>query len=71
MTAISEELEQEQSMVSHNLKPLERCGLVLIERRGREKVYSLNRKTVETIFRAVEHHAENFCPVKGRCEHSR
>lgn len=71
MTAISEELEQEQSMVSHNLKPLERCGLVLIERRGREKVYSLNRKTVETIFRAVEHHAENFCPAKGRCEHSR
>lgn len=71
MTAISEELEQEQSMVSHNLKPLERCGLVLIERRGREKVYSLNRKTVETIFRTVEHHAENFCPAKGRCEHSR
>ena len=71
VTAISEALEQEQSMVSHNLKPLERCGLVFIERRGREKVYSLNRKTVETIFTAVEHHAENFCPAKGRCEHSR
>ena len=71
MTAISEELEQEQSMVSHNLKPLERCGLVFIERMGREKVYSLNKKTVVTIFTAVEHHAENFCPTKGRCEHSR
>ena len=69
--AISEALEQEQIMVSHNLKPLERCGLVFIERRGREKVYSLNRKTVETIFTVVEHHAENFCPTKGRCEHSR
>lgn len=44
---------------------------MFIERRGREKVYSLNRKTVETIFTVVEHHAENFCPTKGRCEHSR
>ncbi len=44
---------------------------MFIERRGREKVYSLNRKTVETIFRAVKNHAENFCPAKGRCEHSR
>lgn len=44
---------------------------MFIERRGREKVYSLNRKTVETIFTVVEYHAENFCPTKGRCEHSR
>jgi DNA-binding transcriptional ArsR family regulator len=34
VTDISEALNQEQSMISHNLKPLERCRFVFSERRN-------------------------------------
>ena len=42
VTEIAKALDQEQSMVSHNLKPLVRCSLVLVKRRWKERRYSLN-----------------------------
>ncbi len=68
--ALVEALGQEQSMVSHNLKTLERCNLVSSERRGKEKIYSINRETVESIFRVVERHAARHCPYHGICPDS-
>ena len=70
VTSLAETLGQEQSMVSHNLKSLERCALVSSERRGKEKVYSINPETVEGIFRVVENHATNHCPSRGTCPNS-
>ena len=63
-------INQEQSMVSHNLKPLERCGFVTSTRQGRKRVYRLNRDTVEEIFAIVATHATRFCPDPGCCPHS-
>jgi DNA-binding transcriptional ArsR family regulator len=71
VTAIAEALDQEQSMISHNLRPLERCRLILPERRGKEKLFHLNMETMERIFSAVENHAEKYCPVKGQCPNSK
>jgi len=71
VTTIAEALDQEQSMISHNLRPLERCRLILPERRGREKLFRLNMETMEPIFRAVENHAEKYCPSKGQCNNSK
>ena len=42
VTSLAEAIGQEQSMISHNLKTLERCNLVHSERKGKEKVYSIN-----------------------------
>ena len=64
---ISDELAQEQSMVSHNLRPLTRCGFVTAERRWREKVYHLNKDTMEPLFDLIKTHAERYCPRKGKC----
>lgn len=71
VTDLAEALGQEQSMVSHNLRTLERCNLVSSERRGKEKMYSVNRETVEGLFRVVETHAERHCPFHGACSESR
>ncbi len=71
VTDLADALGQEQSMVSHNLRTLERCNLVNSERRGKEKMYSVNRETVEGIFRVVENHAEKHCPFHGACSESR
>ena len=58
-------------MVSHNLKTLEKCNLVSGERRGKEKVYSINSETVGGIFKVVENHAARHCPYQGACPESK
>lgn len=70
VSQLSTALGQEESMISHNLKKLVRCGLAYSTREGKSKVYSLNRETAEAIFNAVKTHAEKHCPFKGRCPRS-
>ena len=67
VTEISEALNQEQSMISHNLKPLERCRFIFSERRKKERFYSLNKETMEKLFKIFSYHAEKYCPTGGKC----
>ena len=67
VTEISETLNQEQSMISHNLKPLERCRFVFSKRRKKERFYSLNKETMEQLFKIFSYHAEKYCPTEGKC----
>ncbi len=67
VTQIAESLGQEQSMISHNLKPLVECRFVYVERRGKERVYSVNHGTVDPLFKVVKNHAVSYCPSGGRC----
>ena len=67
VTEISEGLNQEQSMISHNLRPLVRCSLVFSERRKKERFYSLNRETMNPLFKLSAYHNSKFCPAEGKC----
>jgi len=62
VTEIADVLNQEQSMISHNLKPLVRCGFVLVERKGKERIYTLNERTMKPLFKIVEKHTDAYCP---------
>jgi DNA-binding transcriptional ArsR family regulator len=64
---LASSLGQEQSMVSHNLKPLLKCNFVCIQKQGKKRVYSANQETIGTIFAVIENHAEKYCPSEGRC----
>jgi DNA-binding transcriptional ArsR family regulator len=64
---LADALGQEQSMVSHNLKPLLNCNFVFIEKQGKKSIYSVNQETIGTLFKAVETHAEKYCPTGGKC----
>ena len=64
---IAEVLKQEQSMVSHNLKALERCRFVFSERRKKERLYSLNKEIMEPLFKIFAYHSEKYCPTEGKC----
>ena len=68
VTQLSKVLNQEQSMISHNLKPLIRCHFVLIEKKWREHVYSLNEETMRPLFEIIDNHVEKYCPMKGKCK---
>jgi DNA-binding transcriptional ArsR family regulator len=60
-------LEQEQSMISHNLKPLLQCNLISIKRQGKKNIYTVNEETMRPILGAIENHAQKFCPTGGKC----
>ena len=67
VTEIAKSLKQEQSMISHNLKPLEKCRFVFSERKEKQRIYSLNKETVEPLFRLFDYHAQKYCPTRGKC----
>jgi DNA-binding transcriptional ArsR family regulator len=67
VTEISEALNQEQSMISHNLRPLERCRFIFSERKKKKHVYSLNKEIMEQLFKAFDLHAKKYCPTEGQC----
>lgn len=67
VTGLVDALGQEQSMVSHNLRPLVRCKLVNVRREGKQRVYSLNHETLDPIVKSVELHAEKFCEGGANC----
>lgn len=63
---ITEELGIHQSSVSHALKRLLDCGFVFVERKGKERVYSANKKTISPLIKLMENHVRNYC--KECCE---
>ena len=64
---LAEILGQEQSMISHNLKPLLECNFVFLKRQGKQRIYSANEETIGALFKAVENHEKKFCPTGGKC----
>ena len=60
-------LGQEQSMVSHNLKPLLECNLISIHKEGKKHIYTVNVETINPILKAIEKHAQKYCPTGGKC----
>lgn len=54
------ELKFEQSRVSHNLKSLVACGFVHCEWKGKNRVYSLDKKHILPILRNVDKHIERY-----------
>jgi DNA-binding transcriptional ArsR family regulator len=67
VTELARILKQEQSMISHNLGPLEKCSFVFSERREKQRIYSLNKETSEPLFKLFDYHARKYCPPKGAC----
>lgn len=65
-TDIAKGLGYEQSLVSHHLKRLERCGFVFVRPNGQERIYSLNKETVEPLLRLMDRHVEKYC--SGQCK---
>ena len=64
---LSKALSQEQSMVSHNLKPLEECAFVFSERQGKTRVYRVNKEVIEPLLQLFTFHANKYCPNGKVC----
>lgn len=51
----------EQTMVSHNLRRLERCGMVFVEQKGKNRYYTLNQKTIKPLLQLIDNHINQYC----------
>jgi ArsR family transcriptional regulator, cadmium/lead-responsive transcriptional repressor len=51
----------EQTMVSHNLKRLERCGMVFVEQKGKHRYYSVNKETIKPLVEMIDAHMKKYC----------
>ena len=64
---LAELLGQEQSMISHNLKPLLRCRFIFSKKHGKKHIYSANYETIGALLSVISNHAKTFCPKGGKC----
>ena len=67
LNALEHALKQEQSMISHNLRPLMRCSLVFAKRDGKEQVYYLNNEIMAPLLQVCNQHASKYCPIGQKC----
>lgn len=60
VSELVKELKQEQSKISHALKALSACKIVNSTKKGKKRIYSIN-KTIKPIFKLIEKHEKQFC----------
>jgi DNA-binding transcriptional ArsR family regulator len=65
VTGLTKATGLEQSAVSHSLRNLNDCKIVIARREGRERYYSLNQETVVPLLALIERHVEKNC---RRCD---
>lgn len=61
VTEICTELNEEQSKISHNLKCLVNCHFLEVEKKGKQRIYSLNKDTMVPLLQLVENHVKKYC----------
>jgi len=66
VTEICNQLKEEQSKVSHNLKKLAACNVITATQIGKQRRYSLNKDTFVPLLNLVGKHVEKYC--KCGCE---
>ena len=61
VTEICQSTGFEQTMVSHNLRRLERCGMIFVEQKGKHRYYTLNKKTKKPLMKIIDIHMRQYC----------
>jgi ArsR family transcriptional regulator, zinc-responsive transcriptional repressor len=61
---LSEKLKVEQSKISHALALLKRCNIVKSKQEGKQRIYSLNKKTILPMLKIIDEHSKLFCKCK-------
>ena len=60
-------LKVEQSKISHALACLKGCRIVESKQNGKQRIYSLNKKTIVPMLKILDGHAQGFCG-KSSCQ---
>lgn len=60
-TDIADKLGYEQSLVSHHLSRLKKCGFVTSQVNGKKRIYKLNKITIAPLLRLADKHINDYC----------
>jgi DNA-binding transcriptional ArsR family regulator len=60
VSQIIRETGLEQTYVSHCLRALEGSGFVTVEKSGKYRIYTLNKKTIEPLLALIDRHARTL-----------
>jgi DNA-binding transcriptional ArsR family regulator len=60
VSQLSTDLSMEQSRISHNLQCLEKNGFVTVKQEGKQRIYLLNKDTIDPILVAVKKHVKKY-----------
>lgn len=58
---LSRKLKVEQSKLSHSLASMKCCNIVEVKKKGKHRIYSLNKKTIVPILKILDKHEKDFC----------
>ena len=61
VSEIMKELKIEQTIISHDLARLKKCGFVVSEVKGKFRYYNLNDKTIRPLMNIIDKHMSKFC----------
>jgi DNA-binding transcriptional ArsR family regulator len=61
VSQLTNELKIHQTTVSHSLKRLLDCGFVQVEKNGKERIYTVNKKTIKPLLKLMDEHVNNYC----------
>ena len=61
VSELCKDLKVEQSKISHALQSLKVCNIVHVKKKGKERIYSLNKQTILPILKLIDMHEETFC----------
>ena len=67
VSEISKELNQEKKVISSHIEQLEHCAILLSDKSGREKRYSLNLEIIEPLSEILKFHTSKYCPGRTEC----
>jgi DNA-binding transcriptional ArsR family regulator len=59
--SLAEKLNVEQSKLSHALASLRHCSIVKVQKKGKERIYTLNKKTILPMLEIIDKHEKYFC----------
>jgi ArsR family transcriptional regulator, zinc-responsive transcriptional repressor len=62
VTELMLKINIEQSKLSHALISLKFCKIVNSKQQGKQRIYSLNKKTILPILKIIDKHKQTMCP---------
>jgi len=65
VTQIIKTLKMNQTTVSHDLTRLKSCGFVSVKNNGKERIYTLNSKTIKPLMKLIDEHMNTYCKKLG------
>ncbi len=61
VSEIMSELNMNQTLISHNLARLKKCGFVNSKINGKFRYYSLDEKTINPLMKLIDEHMSEHC----------